>query len=138
MIKLQYGMAHFTLRLDRAGEYTSQEADDYYNTNGILPQYIPTGAHSYNGEAETKNKTLMHRTRGLLIQARMPAFLWDEGIHTANTILNSSPIAPSWISAITKWDGSIPDINDFTIFGAKGILTQMPKDPHTSAHGQEV
>ena len=62
-----------TLRMDNAGEFKSQQFEDYYTATGIELTYSVPYEHSQNGLAEAFIKKIQLISRPLLLQAKLPA-----------------------------------------------------------------
>jgi hypothetical protein len=61
-----------TLRSDRGGEFLSQLFTEYLTTQGITRQLTNAHTPHQNGVAERKNRTIMNRTRCMLIGGHVP------------------------------------------------------------------
>ena len=55
-----------TLRLDRGGEYLSQEFLDYLRDNRILSQWTSPYTPQHNGVVERRNQTLLDMVRSMM------------------------------------------------------------------------
>ena len=64
-----------TLRLDRGGEYLSQEFLDYLRDNRILSQWTSPYTPQHNGVVERRNQTLLDMVRSMMDQADLPKSL---------------------------------------------------------------
>ena len=62
-----------TIRLDNAGEFTSQTLNDYYMSIGINIEHPGAHVHTQNGLAESLIKGLQLIARPLLIKTKLPA-----------------------------------------------------------------
>ena len=60
------------LRLDRGGEYLSQNFIDYLKSCGILSQQSPPGIPQLNGVFEGRNQTLLDMVRSIRSLADLP------------------------------------------------------------------
>jgi hypothetical protein len=138
MLGLKYQMRQYTLRADKAGEFVSQQWDEYCNSNSILTQYIPAGQHGYNGVAEVRLKNLMQLVRPMLAHSQLPTYLYDEAAYTANDVFNDSPVAPTMETRNHRFSGKISDADDYHVFGAKAILSILPPVRDIKMHGLEV
>jgi transposase InsO family protein len=61
-----------SLRIDRGGEFTSQEFKNLCNTNGIHKQLIVAYTPQQNGVAEKKNHIIINMVRSMLSAKQIP------------------------------------------------------------------
>ena len=105
------------LQTDNAGEYEKLATI-------ILPRYGTkirfTHAHTpaQNGIAERRMRSLLEKTRALLLDGHLPTQLWGEAVRTASVMMNA---LPSTIldgdTPYRKWHGYRFDIKRLKIFG---------------------
>ena len=62
------------IRLDNAGEFTSQTFDDYCMSVGITVEHPVAHVHTQNGLAESLIKHLQLNSRPLLMRTNMPVY----------------------------------------------------------------
>nr|GEW45238.1 retrovirus-related Pol polyprotein from transposon TNT 1-94 [Tanacetum cinerariifolium] len=79
------------LRMDRGGEFTSNEFTQYCKENGIARQLTAPYSPQQNGVVERRNRTIMSTTRCMMKATNMPQKFWAEAIRHAIYILNSVP-----------------------------------------------
>ena len=76
-----------TIRLDNAGEFSSQTFLDYCMSIGIEVQHPIAHVHSQNGLAASFIKRLQLIVRPLLLKTKLPLSAWEHAIiHAANLI----------------------------------------------------
>ena len=76
-----------TIRLDNAGEFSSQTFLDYCMSIGIDVQYSIAHVHIQNGLAGSFIKHLQLIARPLLLNTKLPLSTWGHAIiHTVNLI----------------------------------------------------
>ena len=66
------------LRTDNGGEYTSDEFDNFCQSEGIERQFTTASTPQQNGVAERMNITLLERTRAMLKAAGLGKSFWAE------------------------------------------------------------
>ncbi|MBW0520374.1 hypothetical protein O181_060089 [Austropuccinia psidii MF-1] len=76
---------------NNGGEFTSKEFLDYLMKNGI--KFLSTAPYSpqENPISERANRTLMERTRCLLLDSKLPMSWWGEAAATEAYLLNRTP-----------------------------------------------
>jgi transposase InsO family protein len=77
-----------SLLSDRGGEYTSKEFNDYLAQQGTKHKFTVHDTPEQNGVAERLNRTLVERTRAMLLESNLPKSLWGYAIQYANYIKN--------------------------------------------------
>jgi transposase InsO family protein len=80
-----------TLRSDNGGKYLSKQFGDYCQQEDISRQLTAPHTPSQNGVSERKNRTILERTRSMLIEGNVPTYLWAKAAKTAVYIMNKSP-----------------------------------------------
>jgi Integrase core domain len=65
-----------SIRLDNAGEFTSQSFNDYCMSIGIKVEYPVAHVHTQNGLAESLIKILQLIARPLLMKYNLPSSAW--------------------------------------------------------------
>jgi transposase InsO family protein len=73
---------------DRGGEYTSNEFEDHLARQGTKRRMTVHDTLEQNGVAERLNWTLVERTRAILLESKLPKYLWGYAIQHANYIKN--------------------------------------------------
>ena len=87
-IKTQHGKRCKAFRFDGGGEYISERLKNQFKDEGIRIQMTAPYSPSQNGVAERLNRTLLERTRAMLIEHSIPKFLWPEAISYAVYLKN--------------------------------------------------
>jgi transposase InsO family protein len=82
-IKLQFGYSPKRLRLDKGGEYFTNEFQNWCAENGIAIESTAPYSPSQNGVAERFNRTLIELSRAMLFAHDIPQSLWPEAINHA-------------------------------------------------------
>jgi Pol polyprotein, beta-barrel domain/Integrase core domain/GAG-pre-integrase domain len=73
---------------DRGGEYTSTEFEQYLSKQGTMHKMTVHDTPESNGVAERLNRTLVERTRAMLLESNLPKFLWGYALLHANYMKN--------------------------------------------------
>ena len=68
------------IRLNNAGEFTSQTFIDHYMLVGINIEHHVAHTHTQNGLAESFIKRLQLIARPLLMKTKLPTFAWGHTI----------------------------------------------------------
>jgi hypothetical protein len=124
---------------DNGGEYKALNKAILKLGLGIEFTYSATYSPQQNGVAERMNRTLMDKTRALLIQANLPKQLWGEAISAAIYLFNRTP--NSTLSFKTPFElafGKKPDISEIRIWGSliykKNAETKGKLEPRASSY----
>ena len=111
------------VRSDRGGEYLSKEFTDHLRKHGIEHQKTVAKSPQQNGRAERWNRTIMEKALAMLHQAGLSHGFWVCAVETANHIYNRQPMRRlKWRCPITAWDGTVPDVSYFRVFGCKAYV----------------
>ncbi|GKA30526.1 uncharacterized protein Tco_0716831 [Tanacetum coccineum] len=87
--------AHFldfpikTIRLDNAGEFTSQTFNDYCMSIGISVEHSVAHVHTQNGLAESLIKRIQMIARPMIMKAKLPVSVWGHVVLHAATLIHA-------------------------------------------------
>ena len=82
-----------------------------------------------NGVAERKNRHLCETMRTLLFEAKLPTYLWEEAVRTANYVANRMPHrALKATTPLERFSGKKPDISHLRIFGCRSYIHSLPSN----------
>ena len=76
------------LRSDNAGEFTSNEFNEFCEKHGIKRQFSAAKNPHQNGVAERKNRTVQEATRTMLNEEKLLDGYWREVIYTIVYVKN--------------------------------------------------
>jgi transposase InsO family protein len=79
------------LWIDRGGEFTSNEFNDYCEKISIKRFLTAPYTPQQNGVIERRNRTVVDTARSLLKSKNMPGAFWGEAVTTAVYLLNRAP-----------------------------------------------
>ncbi|GJW76791.1 retrovirus-related pol polyprotein from transposon TNT 1-94 [Tanacetum coccineum] len=79
------------LRTDNGFEFYLREFNDFCRDEGIVRHYTVRYTPQQNGVAEPMNKTLLERTRCLLLNDGLDRSFWAEALNTTCYLINWSP-----------------------------------------------
>ena len=88
LVENQTGKKLKKLRTNNGLEFCSEEFEKYCRDAGIARHKTTTGTPQQNELAERFNRTLLERTRCMLISARLPKVFWAEAVTTATYLIN--------------------------------------------------
>ena len=104
------------IRLDNAGEFSSQTFLDYCMLVGIDVEYPVAHSHTQNGLAESLIKRLQLIARPLLLRTKLSLSSWRHVIlHTA-TLIRIRPTTNHDCSPLQLVLGSQPNVSHFSYF----------------------
>ena len=116
------------LRSDRGGEYTSDAFATRLKAYGITHYKTVAGSPQQNGRAERWNRTIMEKALAMLHHAGLSHGFWKLAVDVAVHIYNCQPMHHlNWQCPQTLWNGTIPDISYFRVFGCK-VFVHVPKE----------
>jgi hypothetical protein len=102
------------VRSDNAGEFRSQEFQEFCKSKGIKQSFSGPYAPQQMGIVERANRTLFDMIRCLLTQGKLSKELWGEAANTAAYIINRLPT--------TALDGDTPY---HKVYGKEGKVSHL-------------
>ena len=117
-IKNRTGKYPRWIRVDNGREFVNQRVKDWTGSKGIELETTAPYSSSQNGVAERFNRTLLDLARTMLLDKKLPDFLWDEAVSHACYIRNRAPTrALKGKTPYEAWFGKKPDVSHFREFG---------------------
>ena len=129
IIKLR---AHFsdypikTIRLDNAGEFTSQTFNNFCMSIGINVEHSVAHVHTQNSLAESLIKRLQLIARPLLMKTKLPASTWGHAIMHAASLIRIRPTSYHEYSPSQLVLGTQPNISHLRTFGCAVYVPIAP------------
>ena len=114
------------IRLDNAGEFTSQTFNDYCMSIGIDVEHPVAYVHTQNGLAESFIKRLQLIARPLLMKSKLPISCWGHAILHAAALIRIRPTSYNKTSPLQLVFGHIPNISHIRIFGCAVYVPIAP------------
>jgi transposase InsO family protein len=115
------------VRTDNGLEYLNDELVQYFKDKGVHHQKTVPYNPEQNGAAERLNRTILERTRAMLLDANMPQELWAEAAVTANYIRVRTPTTGETKTPYELLNGHPPDVSNMRVFGATAYA-HVPKE----------
>ena len=119
-----------SIRLDNAGEFTSQTFTDYCMSVGINIEHPVAHTHTQNGLAESLIKRLQLIAIPLLIKTKLPTSARGHAIMYAANLVHIRPTAYHEYSPFQLVLGKPPNISHIRIFGC-AIYVPIAPTHHT-------
>ncbi|GJV52035.1 retrotransposon protein, putative, ty1-copia subclass [Tanacetum coccineum] len=98
-------------RLDRGGEYISQDFKDYLKACGIFQQLTPPYIAQHNGVSKRRNHTLLDMVRSMINLKTLALSFWDYALESATRILNMVPTKKVDKTPCELWYGKVPNLS---------------------------
>ena len=124
-----------TIRLDNAGEFTSQAFKDYCMSIGISVEHPVAHVHTQNGLAESLIKRLQLIARPLLMRTKVPVNAWGHAILHVAALIRIRPTIYHKYSSMQLALGQEPNISHLRIFGCAVYVPIAP--PHRTKMGPQ-
>ena len=106
------------LKTDNGMEYCSEEFEKFCRDEGIMKHKTAAETPKQNGFAERFNRTILERTRCMLISAGLPKTFWAEIVSTEIFLINRCPsTALDFKTPKEVWSGHPPDYSRLRVFG---------------------
>ena len=98
-------------------------------SRGIEHQTSVPRTPQQNGRAKQFNQTVLEKSEVMHHHACLPPSFWQDGMETALHIYNRYPMRRlNWSNPISKWNGDIPDVLYFKVFGSQAYILIPKKD----------
>jgi hypothetical protein len=114
------------IRLDNAGEFTSQTFNDYCMSIGIDVEHPVAHVHTQNGLAESFIKRLQLIARPLLMKSKLPSTSWGHAILHAAALIRIRPTSYHKHSPMQLVHGQEPNISHLRTFGCAVYVPISP------------
>jgi transposase InsO family protein len=112
-----------SIRSDRGGEFLGREFDEYLAEYRIEHQLSVACSPQQNGRVERWQQTITQKAEAMRHHTGLSPGFWKLAVETAVHIYNGQPLRRhQWKPPITVWDGTIPDISYFRVFGCKAYV----------------
>lgn len=124
--------AHFpdfplkTIRLDNAGEFTSQAFNEYCMAMGVRVEHPVAHVHTQNGLAESFIKRIQWIARPLLMRSQLPVSAWGHAVLHAAELIRIRPSSEHRYSPSQLLTGHEPDISHIKTFGCSVYVPIAP------------
>ena len=115
-----------TIRLDNAGEFTSQAFNDYCMSMGVTVEHSVAHVHTQNGLAESFIKRIQLIARPLLMRSKLPATAWGHAVLHAAELIRIRPSSEHKYSPSQLLTGHEPDISHLKTFGCAVYVPIAP------------
>ena len=109
-----------TLRTDQGTEFLGV-LSDYCTRKGISRQTSTVYTPEQNGRAERLNRTLIERSRALLLEHNLPKLVWSEAMVTASYLRNRVTSGDLKVTPYELFYGEKPDVSHLRVYGCKAF-----------------
>lgn len=124
-VEAKWGTKIHKIRVDNGGEYSSNAIKQWWKTRGIVPDFTPPYTPQLNGTSERLNRTLMDKTRALLMTSGLNKDKWGEALRVAAFLTNRSPYAEKSATPYENWHNRKPDLSTLKTFGCSAYVKQL-------------
>jgi len=108
------------LRLDRGGEFTSDEFFEFCEEHGIRREFSTARTPQQNGVVERINRMFQQIARAMLDEFGTPTTFSGEATFASITILNKTNVRLNKTQTPHElWYGKTPTVKYFKVFGSK-------------------
>jgi hypothetical protein len=115
------------VRTDNGSEYVNEYLSEWFESQGIKHERTVAYTPQQNGVAERFNRTMMDKTRAVLIEANLSMNLWAEIARAVCYIYNRSPKAGLPKTPIEMFTGDRPSVAHLRILGCEAYV-HVPKE----------
>ena len=119
-VKRQHNKDIKWVRLDNGGEYGSSELNAYIESKEMLFQPIIPYSPESNEVAERMNRILMAKVRAILVDSKLPTYLWDYLAEMVAYLANRSPCSSIGdVTPYQKRTNEQPDLSHLRVPGCR-------------------
>ncbi|KAH9651061.1 hypothetical protein KPL70_026606 [Citrus sinensis] len=123
LVENQSGFKLKCLRTDNGLEFCSKVFEEYCQKHGIKRHKTVRFTPQQNGLAERMNRTLVDKTRCMLINSKLPRSFWAEAVNTASYLVNRSPSSAIGFKTPEElWNGKPANYQNLRVFGCPAYL----------------
>lgn len=128
------------IRSDRGGEFKNSELIKFCNEKGIKHEFSPPRTPQLNGVVERKNRTIQEVARTMMVENKVPKFLWAEAVNTSSYMINRLSIRKKLNKTPFEiLNGRLPKVNYLKVFGCKCFVLNTKDnldkfDPKSDEH----
>ena len=126
------------IRLDNAGEFTSQSFKDYCMSIGIEVEHSVAHTHTQNGLAESFIKRLQLIARPLLMRTNLPTTAWGHAILHAASLVRLRPTSYHKYSPLQLVNGQEPDISHLKILWVCCLCSNIPSPTNKNGTPKKI
>lgn len=123
IVEAETGRRLLVWRTDGGGEFIIREWEQFLKDRGIRHEKSSPNTPEQNGDAERQNRSLFDRARTVLIDARLPLFLWAEAVNYIAYTKNRNPTRALTNTTPFEVRYAIkPDVSKLYPFGCKAYV----------------
>ncbi|KAH9679843.1 hypothetical protein KPL71_026299 [Citrus sinensis] len=123
LVENQSGRKLKALRTNNGLEFCNKEFEAFCQKHGILRHKTVRFTPQQNGLAERMDRTIVDKTRCMLINLKLPRCFWAEAVSTACYLVNKSPSAAIDFKTPEEiWSGRPPKFENLRIFGCPAYV----------------
>lgn len=111
-----------TLRSDNGTEYVNNQFEAFFKEHGITHQKSTPHSPQQNGLSERMNRTILDKTRCMLLDSKLPKHFWAAAVQAAVNVTNSLPNSPNGIAPDELWYNKKCNLKHFRVFGSKAMV----------------
>ncbi|GMF34430.1 unnamed protein product [Phytophthora fragariaefolia] len=119
-------------RSDNGGEFMAGDFKKVCDDEGIWTEMSEPEVHHQNGVIERTHRTIANDARALMIQAKLPHFLWEyaarSAVYSRNRVLSRND---KTTTPFEKFWGRKPDLKLLKTFGQKCVVLIPPSKRST-------
>ncbi|UYV66504.1 K02A2.6-like, partial [Cordylochernes scorpioides] len=113
------------LRCDNGGEYANTQVKEWCKMKGIILDFTIPYTPQLNGKAERLNRTLIEKTRALLLDSKLNKEMWGEATRVAAYLINRSPSNTVQTTPAQMWFGRKPNLSNVKLFGSEVYVKKL-------------
>lgn len=129
-VEAKWNLKLSKLRCDNGREYANKNLTNWCGKRGIKLDFTVPYTPQLNGKAERLNRTLIEKSRALLLDSKLEKEMWGEAAYTSAYLLNRSSTKALSKTPVEEWNGTRPNLKNIKLFGCNAfakILSPLKK-----------
>jgi transposase InsO family protein len=116
-------------RCDNGTEFVNNDVRSFFEEKGVQYELTIPGTPENNGVAERMNRTILDKSRCMLLDSTLSKTFWIEAVMTAVYLINRSPTRSNKDDKVPaeKWFRRKPNLSNLRVFGSIAYL-HVPKE----------
>lgn len=110
------------VRSDNGTEYVNKNFEQLFAECGIKHEKSTPHSPQQNGLSERMNRTILEKTRCMLLDSRLPKHFWAEAAQAAVNVINTLPNSPNGAAPDEMWYNKKCNLKHFRVFGSKAMV----------------
>lgn len=110
------------VRSDNGTEYVNKNFEELFAKSGIKHEKSTPYSPQQNGLSERMNRTILEKTRCMLLDSQLAKHFWAEAVQAAVDVINTLPNSPNGVAPDEIWYNKKCNLKHFRVFGSRAMV----------------